>query len=88
MAVAAPLLAPAGLGLIGFGAAGIVKGTIAAKLMTVATVSAGGAMSTATWLGGTVAVLQSVAAAGMGVAATVGTAIARGVTAAAVAVAL
>jgi hypothetical protein len=61
--VAVPFVAPFAVGALGFGATGIVKGTIAAKMMTA---SAGYVAS-----GSTVAVLQSVGAAGVGKIATV-----------------
>lgn len=43
---------------IGFTSTGIAAGSAAASLMSAATVAAGGAMSTATVLGATVAALQ------------------------------
>ena len=49
------------LAAVGFVHTGIRAGSLAAGLMSIATVASGGAMSTSTILGATVAALQSLA---------------------------
>ncbi|XP_072890404.1 interferon alpha-inducible protein 27-like protein 2A [Hemitrygon akajei] len=60
-AVAAVAATPLILGAMGFTSAGIVAGTIAAKMMSAAAVANGGGVAA----GSTVAVLQSIGAAGL-----------------------
>ena len=61
LGIALMLAARAALGAIGFTAGGIASGSIAASLMSVATVASGGAMSTGTVLGAAVAAAQHIA---------------------------
>lgn len=61
LGIALMLAARAALGAIGFTATGIAGGSIAASLMSVATIASGGAMSTGTVLGAAVAAAQHIA---------------------------
>ncbi|XP_062889757.1 interferon alpha-inducible protein 27-like protein 2A [Mobula hypostoma] len=65
IAVAAVAAPPLILGAVGFTSTGIAAGTIAAKMMSVAAVANGGGVAA----GSTVAVLQSIGAAGLSAAA-------------------
>ncbi|XP_072890349.1 interferon alpha-inducible protein 27-like protein 2A [Hemitrygon akajei] len=65
IAVAAVVAPPLILGAMGFTSAGIVAGTTAAKMMSAAAVANGGGVAA----GSTVAVLQSIGAAGLSTAA-------------------
>ncbi|KAG7334473.1 hypothetical protein KOW79_002880 [Hemibagrus wyckioides] len=69
------VLAPAVLGLVGFGTAGISAGSIAASMMSSAAIANGGGVAA----GSLVAVLQSVGAAGFSAATTAGVASTGGV---------
>nr|XP_032622660.1 interferon alpha-inducible protein 27-like protein 1 isoform X3 [Chelonoidis abingdonii] len=60
----ASIAVPAALGAAGFTGAGIVAGTLASKMMSAAAVANGGGVAA----GSTVAVLQSVGAAGLSLA--------------------
>jgi len=65
-AVAAPFAVSAAVGALGFGAGGIASGSMAAGMMSAEAAASGGAIAA----GGTVATLQSIGAAGLGVAGT------------------
>lgn len=65
-AVAAPLAVTAAVGALGFGSSGVVAGSYAAGMMSAEAVASGGTIAA----GGTVATLQSIGAAGLGVAGT------------------
>ena len=75
--VSASFLAPFAVGLFGFTAGGITAGSTAASMMSSAAIAAGGSVPA----GGTVAILQSIGAAGLGFS----TKVAIGATSAAVA---
>ncbi len=62
LTVAAPFMFMGAVSFIGFGAEGILGGSIAAAMMSAEAVAGGGAIAA----GGTVATLQSIGAAGLG----------------------
>eukprot|EP00585_Thalassiosira_rotula_P013058 CAMPEP_0196130430 /NCGR_PEP_ID=MMETSP0910-20130528/804_1 /TAXON_ID=49265 /ORGANISM="Thalassiosira rotula, Strain GSO102" /LENGTH=414 /DNA_ID=CAMNT_0041389731 /DNA_START=159 /DNA_END=1403 /DNA_ORIENTATION=+ len=64
VAVAAPFAVMGVVGAMGFGAGGIASGSVAAGMMSAEAIAAGGGVA----VGGTVATLQSIGAAGLGVA--------------------
>ena len=66
LSVAAPFVVMGGVAGLGFGAEGIVAGSTAAAMMSAEAAVAGGGIAT----GGTVAMLQSIGAAGLGFAGT------------------
>lgn len=63
-AVVMPFAVMGAIGAMGFGAAGIVEGTLAAGMMSAEAIASGGGVAAA----GTVATLQSIGAAGLGAA--------------------
>ena len=64
--IAAPFAVVGVVGAMGFGSAGIASGSMAAGMMSAEAIASGGAIA----VGGTVATLQSIGAAGLGVAGT------------------
>ena len=65
-ALVAPMAVTGVIGALGFGAEGIMAGSVAAGMMSAEAAASGGAIAA----GGTVATLQSIGAAGLGVAGT------------------